>query len=131
MRLPCTMRLTRIGKGQDRSIWSTPVDRDHYRVFLLYASVPLWLQATIFRVLYALVWKPLHHVLFNNQDAWMLELMSHDGPERLYRPDAWITEWRRMCETALAVQDTGSVDAPERMPEEATMPWSAARAGSR
>ena len=37
---------------------------------------------------------------FNNQDAWMVELMPESGPERLYRPDASITGWRKLCESA-------------------------------
>jgi hypothetical protein len=56
------------------------------------------------------------HVQFNNQDAWMVELMPESGPERLYRPDASITGWRRLCDNA-----RGESDLAETAPEETAL----------
>jgi nitrite reductase/ring-hydroxylating ferredoxin subunit len=42
-----------------------------------------------------------YHVRFNDQDTEVIRNMR-TPPERLYRPDQSIVEWRRMCEEALA-----------------------------
>lgn len=57
-------------------------------------------KAMLFRLKYWLYLRPLHHVQFNNQDAWMVRLMPDTPPEHLYRPDASITAWRKLCEYA-------------------------------
>ena len=44
---------------------------------------------------------------FNNQDARMVELMPETAPERLFRPDASITAWRRLCEHARGEEPPG------------------------
>jgi hypothetical protein len=58
------------------------------------------LDALKFRAYYWLYRRPVHHVQFNNQDAWMVRLTPDSAPERLYRPDASITAWRKLCEQA-------------------------------
>ena len=35
--------------------------------------------------------------MFNDEDALMVDVMDAP-PERLYRPDVAITEWRKLCE---------------------------------
>ena len=37
------------------------------------------------------------HGLFNDEDALMVDVMDAP-PERLYRPDVALTEWRKLCE---------------------------------
>lgn len=39
----------------------------------------------------------LFHGNFSEQDGWMVE-NTHAPPERLYRPDISLIEWRRLCE---------------------------------
>ena len=53
----------------------------------------------------------LFHGQFNNQDGAMVGMMSGAGPERLFRPDASITAWRRLCEHA---RGTEPAAAPAR-----------------
>jgi hypothetical protein len=37
------------------------------------------------------------HGMFNDEDALMVDVMDAP-PERLYRPDIALTEWRNLCE---------------------------------
>src|SRR3712207_4185997 len=39
----------------------------------------------------------LFHGDFSAQDAWMVDV-TDAPPERLYRPDVSLTEWRKLCE---------------------------------
>jgi phenylpropionate dioxygenase-like ring-hydroxylating dioxygenase large terminal subunit len=81
--------------------WYTPIDAEQHRYFQLLTIQGGTRQAAIFHLKYWLFRRWLFHVQFNNQDSWMVELMPNDlGPERLFRPDASITAWRRMCEHA-------------------------------
>ncbi|GAA3191260.1 Rieske 2Fe-2S domain-containing protein [Dactylosporangium siamense] len=43
----------------------------------------------------------LFHGDFSAQDAWMVDV-TDAPPERLYRPDVSLTEWRRLCEDVVA-----------------------------
>ncbi|HXV94126.1 MAG TPA: Rieske 2Fe-2S domain-containing protein [Pseudonocardia sp.] len=45
----------------------------------------------------------LFHGQFSGQDAWMVEA-TDAPPERLYRPDVSLTEWRKLCEEAAAAK---------------------------
>ena len=38
------------------------------------------------------------HGMFNDEDRLMVDVMDAP-PERLYRPDIAITEWRKLCES--------------------------------
>ena len=40
------------------------------------------------------------HVRLNNQDSRMVRAMPETEPAPLYRPDALIAAWRRLCEEA-------------------------------
>jgi hypothetical protein len=96
--LPGFIRNTYEGQSFANFVWWTPVDKEIYRMLQIYAGTAPSLRRFLFRISYFLVWKPLHHIQFNNQDAWMVRLMPDTSPERLYRPDASITAWRKLCE---------------------------------
>lgn len=50
-----------------------------------------------FRLYYRLWVRWVFHGLFNDEDALMVDVMDAP-PERLYRPDIAITEWRKLVE---------------------------------
>jgi phenylpropionate dioxygenase-like ring-hydroxylating dioxygenase large terminal subunit len=77
--------------------WYEPIDADHHRYFQVMVAranrigrLRFWLEYWLYRR-----WL---FVQFNGQDTEMIRLMPMTGPERLYRPDASITAWRRLCE---------------------------------
>jgi phenylpropionate dioxygenase-like ring-hydroxylating dioxygenase large terminal subunit len=80
--------------------WFEPVDKDHHRYYQFLVKQVSGAQAALFRAQYWLYRRWIFHVQFNNQDARMVELMPETSPERLFRPDASITAWRRLCEHA-------------------------------
>jgi hypothetical protein len=91
-----------------------PTGADHYRCLQFYVTRASGLRALRFKLWYQLYWRNVHHVQFNNQDVWMVELMPETAPERLYRPDVSITAWRKLCEHARgapAARALGSADA--------------------
>jgi hypothetical protein len=59
----------------------------------------------------------IFHVQFNGQDAWMVELMPESGPERLYRPDASITGWRKLGEQARGSEQPSGPQMEEQTEE--------------
>jgi phenylpropionate dioxygenase-like ring-hydroxylating dioxygenase large terminal subunit len=97
IRLPGLIRVKAAHQGHARFVWWTPVDKDHYRMLQFYVKPARGLAALRFWLGYWLYRRPVHHVQFNNQDAWMVELTPDTAPERLYRPDASITAWRKLC----------------------------------
>lgn len=79
--------------------WAVPEDADHHRYVQLLVSFPEnRLEDLLFRIHYALYIRWVFHFRFTGQDAWMVRLMDVP-PERLYRPDSSITEWRRLVES--------------------------------
>ena len=70
------------------------------------------LAVVVFRIVYHLWWKPLHHKQFNDQDKYAVAHMEdfyarYDGwnTEFLFRQDAVLTKWRKFAsENARAVQ---------------------------
>ena len=99
MRLPATFQITyRIGFSHFELY--VPIDEQHHRYVQLHSMRATGLWAWLFRARYWLYRRWINHVQFNNQDAWILELMPESPPERLFRPDVAITEWRRLCEQA-------------------------------
>jgi phenylpropionate dioxygenase-like ring-hydroxylating dioxygenase large terminal subunit len=91
-------------------VWWTPVNDGHYRMLQFYTKPTSGLDALKFRLAYWLYRRPWHHVQFNNQDAWMVRLTPETAPERLYRPDASITAWRKLCEHARGQTSATSLD---------------------
>jgi nitrite reductase/ring-hydroxylating ferredoxin subunit len=77
--------------------WYVPEDENHHRYVQLGVSFATGLRAADFWLRYWLVIRPFFHGQFTGQDTWMVGVMEAP-PERLYRPDASITEWRRLCE---------------------------------
>ena len=62
--------------------------------------------------------------MFNEEDALMVDVMDAP-PERLYRPDVAITEWRKLCErdTRGTVQPLPEVAPPGFAPvDESPLP---------
>jgi phenylpropionate dioxygenase-like ring-hydroxylating dioxygenase large terminal subunit len=112
IRLPCIMRVKAAHEQHAYWAWWTPVDANSYRMLQFYTKPTSGIDALKFRLAYALYRKPVHHVQFNGQDAWMVRLMPETGPERLYRPDSSITAWRKLCEHA-----RGEAPAQESLPE--------------
>ena len=80
--------------------WFEAVDKDHHRYFQFLVTRATGPRALLFRLRYWLYRRWIFHVQFNNQDSRMVELMPETAPERLFRPDASITAWRRLCEHA-------------------------------
>ncbi|HEY7061826.1 MAG TPA: Rieske 2Fe-2S domain-containing protein [Chloroflexota bacterium] len=101
IRLPATL-VSGQDWGNDYQIW-VPVDADHHLAVLLSVSHASGPAALWFRLRYRLWVRWLHHGQFYGQDEWMIGLMDCP-PERLYRPDASITAWRRYCEEAARPQ---------------------------
>lgn len=57
------------------------------------------LKRLVFRLYYWLWVRWIFHGLFNDEDKLMVDVMDAP-PERLYRPDISLTEWRKRCEDA-------------------------------
>ncbi len=70
-------------------------------------SARLW-----FRAKYRAYIRWVFHGQFTGQDAWMVDVMEVP-PERLYRPDTSVLEWRNLVEekeSARAASDGGGGD---------------------
>lgn len=105
IRLPTTLRVT--FPTQWHFAWYEPVDENHHRYFQFLVKHTSGLAAFWFHLKYWLYERWAFHVQFNNQDARIVELMPMTGPERLFRPDASITAWRRLCEHARGFAEPG------------------------
>ena len=78
--------------------WAIPEDAQHHRYVQLMASFrPSGLGQLWFRLQYLAWIRWVFHGQFTGQDAWMVDVMDIP-PERLYRPDASVIEWRRLVE---------------------------------
>ena len=78
--------------------WAVPEDAEHHRyVQLLVSFTPELLGRLWFRIRYLAYIRWVFHGQFTGQDAWMVDVMDIP-PERLYRPDASVIEWRRLVE---------------------------------
>jgi phenylpropionate dioxygenase-like ring-hydroxylating dioxygenase large terminal subunit len=100
---------TRYSTGFSHYEWYVPRDKHSHRYLQFNVMRARGPRAWGFRARYWLYRRWLNHVQFNNQDAWMVELMPESAPERLFRPDVSITAWRRLCEHARG-------EAPEEAP---------------
>jgi phenylpropionate dioxygenase-like ring-hydroxylating dioxygenase large terminal subunit len=77
--------------------WWIGVEPDkHIYVQLAVKKATGW-DALRFRLFYRLWARWVFHGLFNDEDRLMVDVMDAP-PERLYRPDVSITEWRLLCE---------------------------------
>ncbi len=118
MRLPCISRNWFVGTTRYSFTWYVPTGANHYRCLQFYVTRASGLEALRFKLWYQLYWRNVHHVQFNNQDVWMVELMPETAPERLYRPDVSITAWRKLCEHARGVQPEQTLDAADALAAE-------------
>lgn len=78
--------------------WAVPEDADHHRYIQILVSfktgaLPRWW----FKLKYRAYIRWAFHGHFTGQDAWAVSVMDIP-PERLYRPDISVIEWRKMVE---------------------------------
>lgn len=78
-----------------------PVDADHHRYVGLMVNFGGAVTAVRFWLKYLGAIRWLFHGNFSAQDAWMVDV-TDAPPERLYRPDVSLTEWRKLCEDVVA-----------------------------
>ena len=76
-----------------------PVDADTHRYVGIMVQFKTGLAGAAYKARYLLGIRWLFHGNFSGQDAWMVE-ETDCPPERLYRPDASLLAWRRLCERA-------------------------------
>lgn len=95
IRLPGALRVQY--RGWTHFEWYVPTTPGRHRYVQLAASWGSPAVGLLFRLRYWAYLRWLFHVDFNNQDKWMVRLME-TPPEVLYRPDAAIVAWRRLCE---------------------------------
>ena len=114
IRLPGVIRNRYEDQDAVNFVWWTPIDQSHYRMFQIYVISAKGLRRLLFCLRYWLYLKPIHHIQFNNQDAWMVRLMPDTPPNRYYRPDASIIAWRKLCESARGQRCSAHPDAPNQ-----------------
>jgi phenylpropionate dioxygenase-like ring-hydroxylating dioxygenase large terminal subunit len=105
-----------------------PVDADNHLYVGVMADFSKGLTTLPFYVKYLAAVRWLFHGQFSAQDKWMVE-MTDAPPERLYRPDESLLQWRKLAEEVTEQRAerlradgiepaTGpTVDAPSRAPE--------------
>lgn len=115
IKLPCTLRVQY--DTWTHFEWWIPVSEDRH-IYLQLATQPgTGLRAARFRAYYWGWVRWVFHGMFNEEDALMVDVMDAP-PERLYRPDLAITEWRKLCES----DNRGSVQPLPAMPEPGSEP---------
>jgi phenylpropionate dioxygenase-like ring-hydroxylating dioxygenase large terminal subunit len=77
--------------------WWVGIDPDRHIYVQLAGQKATGLRAIAFRLYYWLWVRWIFHGRFNDEDALMVDVMDAP-PERLYRPDISLTEWRKLCE---------------------------------
>jgi len=77
--------------------WWVPTDEQRHRYIQLASKPARGLRSLTFKAYYALWLRWVFHVMFNDEDKLMVDVMDAP-PERLYRPDSALIAWRRMCE---------------------------------
>jgi phenylpropionate dioxygenase-like ring-hydroxylating dioxygenase large terminal subunit len=104
IRLPGILRVafhgSVFGSYTGWEMW-VPTEIGRYRYVQLVTRQGSVLGNHVFATWYWLYMRWAYHKKFNGQDTEMIRQMR-TPPERLYRPDVSIVEWRRMCEEALS-----------------------------
>jgi hypothetical protein len=77
--------------------WWVGIDPERHIYVQLAGTRATGLRAWLFRLYYRLWVRWVFHGQFNDEDALMVDVMDAP-PERLYRPDVSLTEWRKLCE---------------------------------
>jgi phenylpropionate dioxygenase-like ring-hydroxylating dioxygenase large terminal subunit len=96
IRLPCLLRVA-YAPWQHYEWW-VPIDEAHHIYLQLVSKRAGRLERIRFYLYYKLWVRWVFHGLFNDEDALMVDVMDAP-PERLYRPDVALTEWRKLCES--------------------------------
>jgi phenylpropionate dioxygenase-like ring-hydroxylating dioxygenase large terminal subunit len=79
--------------------WYVPTDAEHHLYIQMMHKRAGPIGRFIARLRYWTYIRWLFHWRFNDQDRHMVELLpDRSHPERLFRPDASITAWRKLCE---------------------------------
>ena len=109
IKLPCTLRVQY--DTWTHFEWWIPVTEDRH-IYLQLATQPgRGLRALRYRLYYWGWVRWVFHGMFNEEDALMVDVMDAP-PERLYRPDLAITEWRKLAES-------GARGPSQKLPEAA------------
>jgi phenylpropionate dioxygenase-like ring-hydroxylating dioxygenase large terminal subunit len=77
--------------------WAVPEDAEHHRYVQILVSFTEGVSSHLFRLAYLGYIRWAFHGQFTGQDAWMVDVMDIP-PERLYRPDSSVIEWRKLVE---------------------------------
>ena len=77
--------------------WAVPEDVDHHRYVQILVSFKGGLRRWSFRLWYLMYIRWIFHGQFTGQDAWIVDVMDCP-PERMYRPDRSVIEYRRLVE---------------------------------
>jgi hypothetical protein len=86
-----------------------PTTADEYLLVMLAADWGGRVHRRLFPLRYWLRIRPLYQHLFLDEDDWMIRLMEIP-PERLYRPDASVTQWRSFVSNRARAQRIGDSD---------------------
>ncbi|MEV6648925.1 Rieske 2Fe-2S domain-containing protein [Amycolatopsis sp. NPDC051371] len=95
LRLPGTLRV-KYAEWSHFEWWVAASAEDHTYVQLAVMNQGKWRNRR-FRLYYWTWARWVFHGMFNDEDRLMVEV-TDAPPERLYRPDVSLTEWRRMVE---------------------------------
>ena len=98
IRMPCFLRVAYPSAGWQHYEWWVPTDPEHHIYLQLVSKRGSWLKRLRFRAFYRFWVRWVFHGMFNDEDRLMVDVMDAP-PERLYRPDIAITEWRKLCES--------------------------------
>ena len=95
IRMPSTLRVAY--ETWTHFEWWVPIDSEHHIYVQLATQPGRGFRALRFRLYYWFWVRWVFHGWFNEEDALMVDVMDAP-PERLYRPDVAITEWRKLAE---------------------------------
>ena len=97
IRMPCVLRI-RFAHWTHFE-WYVPSDPGRHRYLQVVVQSGGAFKRALFHLRYWTYLRWIFHGEFNNQDAWVVEMMK-TPPEQLYRPDLSIIGWRKLCEAA-------------------------------
>jgi phenylpropionate dioxygenase-like ring-hydroxylating dioxygenase large terminal subunit len=110
LRLPCSLRVKY--ETWTHFEWWVPTDEDHHIYVQLATMNRGRLEHLRFRVYYWFWVRWVFHGMFNDEDRLMVDVMDAP-PERLYRPDVSITEWRKLVEETARGEAIREVRRPQ------------------
>ena len=92
--------------------WWVGIDPDRHIYVQLAGKKATGLRALAFRLYYWLWVRWIFHGQFNDEDALMVDVMDAP-PERLYRPDISLTEWRKLVDETARGEPISAVRRPQ------------------